>query len=587
MILKKLYSQPEGLFDEVKFHNGVNFIFSEKTDPNDEQNGVGKSLLLDLIDFSLCANPSDRIKKAKESKEIVLEKYFIVLEFEINNQPFTIKRSFKNQKDIIFTVNGIEKTYEFDVIKEILCDLIFKNKDYEGVYKSSWLRQLIPFFIKINNRDKDNFKDPLLYLHRNITAKELIYYHLYLLGINNKILYENSNIVSEINKTDNIRDTIKKIISDNYQLNIKEVENEVSITKNEIKKLEEQIADFKLAEQYKDSEEEANDITIKIKRLVFENYKDISKLKSYNESLNLNNEVNIKEVYNLYSNINSSLGDIIKKSLEEAVEFRKLLVTSRKSFLEEEITSLKNNIKSRELEVAELEINRTKIYKFLEAKNAIEDLSNGYLMLSQRKDKMAELSNKISLYRDLEINIADLKAKQASLTSNLTKFLSDIREKEDNIREIFIDIFNSLYKKGNDAKAVFALVINKKKDQKLEIIIKFQDDLSEGKNHVRTLVYDLSVLFYSIKQNWNGPKFIIHDGIFNGVDKANLVSMYDFLTKKADNYTFQYILTYNDEGNLDDDKFGKGAAELTTEGIKAKSVIILSSKNKLFKKDFD
>ncbi|KAF0147691.1 MAG: hypothetical protein FD188_3527, partial [Ignavibacteria bacterium] len=53
MKLKKLYTIPTQIFDTVVFHDGINFIFGIKDDTDESLNGIGKSLLLDFLDFTL------------------------------------------------------------------------------------------------------------------------------------------------------------------------------------------------------------------------------------------------------------------------------------------------------------------------------------------------------------------------------------------------------------------------------------------------------------------------------------------------------------------------------------------------------
>ena len=95
MFLKKLYSEPPRLFQTVKFKTGINFIFGKKhtaKDTKESLNSIGKSTLLDLIDFCLLSDFSK--KNTRLYKEIKrLEHHKIVLEFEIQGIHYIIKRT--------------------------------------------------------------------------------------------------------------------------------------------------------------------------------------------------------------------------------------------------------------------------------------------------------------------------------------------------------------------------------------------------------------------------------------------------------------------------------------------------------------
>ena len=175
MFLHKLYSEPGGLFDEVTFKEGVNFIFAKKDgeeDPKSSLNGIGKSLLLNLVDYCLLSSETEHIKSAKKNND--LNGYKVVLEFKIADKFYVIKRSFAYpNRDILFGTRGedlasYDNTSKDKRLSHILCDLIFKNPTYEGAYSNKWLRQLMPFFIKSqSSKEKVNFKDPIMYLHNS------------------------------------------------------------------------------------------------------------------------------------------------------------------------------------------------------------------------------------------------------------------------------------------------------------------------------------------------------------------------------------------------------------------------------------
>ena len=131
---------------------------------------------------------------------------------------------------------------------------------------------------------------------------------------------------------------------------------------------------------------------------------------------------------------------------------------------------------------------------------------------------------------------------------------------------------------------MLALNIKPETDAVVNIEITFPAMYSKGKNQGRTLVFDLAVLINSIKNNYPGPKFLVHDGIFDGVDKAHFVSLYKYLEDLKTKMRFQYIVTLNEEGTLSE-KFGD-VDELSPKGIKSKAISILTAKKKLFGKDF-
>ncbi|RPJ77083.1 MAG: hypothetical protein EHM20_06625, partial [Alphaproteobacteria bacterium] len=275
MYLRKLYSQPEGLFQPIEFKEGINFIFGKKdkaTDPKKSLNGIGKSLVLDLIDFCLLAGTQEkqnpRLFKAKK----LTSGFSIVLEFEVDGQSCSIKREVDNpNNDIEFSLSDKHTLYSWSELKPVLCNLIFRNPKYVGVFSSEWLRKLMPFFIKIERPKKSKYLDPIQYI-RECKPLELNQYHFLLMGINNTLAYENLKIVTALKEKLPVLKGIEEFVKESYGVrDVSEATSEAAKMKDGIKKLEDVIAGFKLAEQYGDAEKEANLLTSKIKDLWYQN----------------------------------------------------------------------------------------------------------------------------------------------------------------------------------------------------------------------------------------------------------------------------------------------------------------------------
>ena len=68
---------------------------------------------------------------------------------------------------------------------------------------------------------------------------------------------------------------------------------------------------------------------------------------------------------------------------------------------------------------------------------------------------------------------------------------------------------------------------------------------------ISLFVYDLAVLFNMIENNIKGPRFLVHDSIFDSLDKAHLNSLFIYLSEKEkQKINFQYIVTLNEQSEL-------------------------------------
>ncbi len=595
MILDKIYSEPKWLFEDIEFKKGINFIFARKIPSEDKKNslnGLGKSLLLNLIDFCLLSSETVHIKSAKKNNDLL--GYSIVLEFTIDDKHFLLKRPFdKPNKGIIFgeiwsTMNSYENTPKNKELTRILCELIYKDETYKWRFLTSWLRTLTPFFIKSQaSKSKINFADPIKYIP-NTGEIELIPAHLYLMNIDNTLFYKNYHLVTELKNRNTAFLEVNRLVTETYWLpNVKQAENEMDRLQWLIEKDEKNISNFRLADQYSNIEGELNTLTAEIKETKFSNIIASKRIQEYIQSYEITDSINIEKIVDIYKEVNKLFAQNIKKSLTEALDFRKSLATSRMEFLEAEINELRNRVIQGNLIIQQLEDKRATLFEFLSAKEAIQDLSEAYLNLSKRRSTLSDIKSKISVSQDLRQEIANLDAEKARIVAEIVSFINSITEKISDLRKIFFEVHDSIYPENNEKDGVgFSITENSHKQSKVSIDIKISKDLANGKNKIRTLIYDLMILFFRISKNLHWPKFLIHDGIFDWVDKSQFICLYEYLQSKTESWVnFQYIVTINEEWELNGNFWNSD--KVTAKRIAEEAIIVLDYEHPLFWKHWD
>lgn len=170
------------------------------------------------------------------------------------------------------------------------------------------------------------------------------------------------------------------------------------------------------------------------------------------------------------------------------------------------------------------------------------------------------------------------------IASSIIEFRKELVPQEKQIFNLIVSIHKAIYVQP-PLKHVFSFSTNLETDSILRMdIMESTGKQGKGINKSRSLIYDLAVLFYSIQNNIKSPRFIIHDGIFDGFDKAKALKTFNFLDKKiAEGFKFQYIVTLNDEGVFKNS--GKSADKLH-ERILNDARVRLTPSKPLFKKEF-
>ena len=587
MYLLRLYSEPIGLFDSVEFKNGVNFIYGkkEKLTPKNSINSIGKSTFLDLLDFCLLSSYQKAHNARLFAVNSILSGYDIVLEFEVDEIRYIIKRNVDENRRIKFGHPNNLQEYDIDSLKRILGELVFYRKDYIGKFFPTWFRSLISFYLKVQKFKREQFNDPIKYV-KDMSEVEINVYQLYLLGLDNTLAYENFKTKTDLKKILPAIKQIESLLKEKYDLqSLNETNQNINKLRYEIKKLESAIASFRLSTEYEDVEKEANILTQTIKDNWYQNFVDKKRIEAYKESYSATENISITRIKNIYEELSVEFALQVKKTLEEAVLFRKKLSHNRKSFLEEEIKLLTELIEKRDEEINLLEIKRAQLFSFLSAKEAIKDLTEAFGIISEKKSQLSDLESNTKILNELILEKNQIEAKQKTIDNQIFEYVTNLGVKIENLYEIFTDVYNSIYVNLQNMSG-FSIDYNKRKDKLIDIAITMPDMYGKGKNAGRTLVYDLFLLLNSFKFSHNFPRFLVHDGIFDGVDKAHFIATYEFIEKIANSGTkIQYITTINEEGTLSE-KFGN-SDKVTPDRIEEEAILVLTSKTKLFNKDFD
>ena len=589
MFIKRLYSEPPGLFRSGKpehphtivFKEGFNFVFGKKDSSESKEplNGIGKSTLADLIDFCLLADFNAKNKRLYQEKDR-LEDYKIVLEFEVNHVDYTIKRSITDE-NIEFGVLYQEEEIPIKDAKTILFQIIFKKPKYEGIGDEKWYRSLMSFFLKIHKKRRGEFIDPINFLTQNNSLSEMNQYHFFLLGLDNKLVCKNFELQKNVKDRNTAIREVKRIVEKNYGISIRGIDTQLSKLRNEIKKTKAAIDAFKLAEQFKDVEIKLNELTARIKYLSERNFWMDRKIESYRESYKLKDKLSdskIRGIEKLYSELNDQLNGIVRKSLKEAVDFRKKLAQSREEFLKEEIQQLELDIRKNEKEKNTLDEQRQKLFSLLKSRYAFTDLTQAFYYLGEQEKELSDLRGNIRTYRELESEKQLYKKHDAEIGLEINSFLERIKDERDAFERLFSEVYNHIYPKS--ASSGFSITPNYKVS-KVDITVSFDKDESKGWNKGRTLVYDIAVMLNAIRNNIQMPRFLLHDGIFDGMDKAQFVELYHYVQRlQKEGNKFQYIVAMNEEGELRGN-FGD-TDELTVGNIAEEAIAVFTPSQKLW-----
>lgn len=550
VLLKKLYSSTN-LFDPVVFKEGINTIlgvYSKKEGATGSLNGIGKSTTIRLIDYLLGSESGKDIFDIENYT--FLKDNDAILEFSLDNKDYVIKKVFSEPDSIHLgtTLESLEK-YTLPEFRKIMCSIFFREESDDLFIENGDFRNLIGFYVKddLNNAER---KSPLEFISQFNKKFDTYALNLYLMGIKNDAVYKFANLKDSYDELNKQRKKQIDKLKEDTGKEIEEVSSEMLKIENRIKVFEKSVNEYQFLEAYSNSEQKLIEIANEISTLLHEHNLLSKKLAEYRKSYNYSVEIDPKYVSQQYNEVKEVFGEIIKKKLEEVIEFRKVISENRRLFLKDKESEIESRLDKIESKISEWEKERSRIYKTLEEKRAFDSLKNTYNNLIEEKAKLQRLSGIIDGIEGLDQEILNKSKNMDSQVSIIKSQVNSCQEKILEISKLFFKIIDEVLGRGNSNDAVFSILPNlNRKNSPISINLDVPKSRSLGKRRLGVLVYDLTIFLNSIFNQMKLPKFLIHDGIFHAIDIKPVSNTLNYINNLSKEQKFQYIITAN-EGDL-------------------------------------
>lgn len=558
LLLTALYSET-GLFDKITFAPGINIIKGKYSKDRGDVNGIGKSSVVRLIDYAFLSRNS--MSMFNKSKFDFVQGHSISLEFTIDNDVFKIKRFFSDKDKKVYFGKESERLTEYTEkeLKHILGTKLFIKDDYSGRVEGGWFRNLMRFYIKddVNHHQRlkpENFINP----GGSYKNARLVYHNLFLLDL------PNSNVLVFDELDDNLK-TKKKLKKDKEERlqtetgkTVEQYNSEKIEIENRINTLEKSTTDYKFLKNYKEIETQLIELSTTISGKLSLLGRLKKEFRNYEKSYKLEFDADIEKVNRIYSELGYQMGQLVKKSLDNVIQFRKQISENRKKFLQNRQRELSNKIEATSMEISGLEKRRSDLYRYLEEKKALDSLKHSYEKLIEEKASLARNDAYLKDIYELELSIAKIDEK---ISITITSIIEDIQNSQQQIKKIrtlFFDILkNAVSVDETTEGALFDIKASVNRRSPCNIKVEIPKSEALGKYRYKILVYDLTVLLNQVKHQRKLPHFLIHDGVFHAIAPATVVNTLNYVYSKTLEFpSLQYILTANENELYLNKKYG-------------------------------
>lgn len=552
MKISKIYANKS--FKNVSFNEtGLNVIIGKISDRENtdlDSHNIGKSLLLEVIDFLLLKKVSNKDKYFLTKYQIFEECVFFA-EIKLNSgQYLIVRRATATNTKISFKINDFklddfitdfegwdEENIAIDKARKLLNTYI--NYD---ILPSWTYRKAINYFMRYQNDYIDVFKlSKFQGVHKD--WKPMVFD---LLGFDGKLIDEKLSLEEEFEEQKALLKTLEtenKVSSEDED----KVVGLIEIKQNEFDILSDEVDKFNFYEKDNAEKEKLiNDIESQIKYANTEHYNIKYEINKIENSLTTGIDlINIDDINELYKEVEIFFPDALLEEYEKVVNFNKEITSERNQYLSENLATLKQELIEVETQLKKLENEKSVIFTDITEKTTYDKFKKYQKELAKAEADIIILQNKLtsinkmsSIQEKINRLDADIKLKVAELKKEILK------QKHKHIRKLF----NEFTMKVLNTPAILSVKPNKSNNIEFEAEYQNQEelittDLARGNTYKKILcaAFDTALLqFYSQNSFY---KFVYHDGVLDSLDIRKKEKYIEYVREMANQNNIQYILT--------------------------------------------
>ena len=531
MRIKRLYTEPDKI-DPIVFEAGVNVILGESDQTSSKNNGVGKSLCVEFLNFALLKKKNDsRVNKIP--RECFNPGTFICVDFVLNGENITIKRSLEASEHPRVFLNGHETRFaKLEDATDFLASKMFAAA-FDGAVG---FREILGPLIR---DERSEFKSIIACFDTKSRVPDNYAPHLMLLGIDPGLYREIGIIQKEVDNISaeegRIRDSVKMV----RQKDLKDARSDLNALDEEVEKIRESIDALENEPAFDIVKDEVLSIEQKMAELRQRKevlLRGVTRL----APLAVEPKIDVDEIQEFYNQLRAGLGTGIVRDLREVLQFKSKIQLFQRHLLSEKSKTLDVEIRSLNKLLAELDRRYAKLLAVLDQKGQLRNLRQTYASYQAKSNELGQLKSFIDRVDQLRI---DRQTKKTEIESERLKLQGSITTASDRLRSFEQTILRIHQFIQGNRKASFEVRTTTRKNI-VDIVLRIDDDGGHSVEREKVFIYDIALLLNDFSKIRH-PGLLVHDNIFD-VDNDTLHKSLEFLLTRTEfEDDQQYIVTLN------------------------------------------
>ncbi len=498
---------------------------SDKSALTSTYNGVGKTLVLELIHY--CLGSSKRVAFEKHLKGWVFN-----LTVDVEGAQHMISRSADTSGDI--SLDG--KAISLAKLRGFLGDAFFDtNQSTPFVTFRSMIRRFIrsgkSAYVDFSYASEKEARKPYSVMLNNAA----------LLGIDLDLARKKYDLRRSQEKLNGTMKALEKEPLFAKLLVQDTVDIELMSLRERAAKLEANLESFEVAEDYHEIEQEANQIKRELDGHRRETIKLSEAIAQIDRSLVPKQDLPAERVFRLYEEAQAALPQSVKRDINEVVDFQQELQRKRtyrlsrdRQRLDRELRKQRENVKSSSTRLDEK-------LRYLSEHRALDEYLAVSNELSECRQRITKLEESKALRNTVDRELKKIDLELAAENLRTDEYLESAASLIDEGAARFHSFARELYGSrpsglsiGNDSGG---------NQQRYRIAAHIEADAAEGINEAKIFCFDMTVL--SLRRG-HRARFLAHDStLFGPVDPRQRLAMFRIADRVCREFGVQYIATLN------------------------------------------
>lgn len=320
-----------------------------------------------------------------------------------------------------------------------------------------------------------------------------------------------------------------------------DLRTQLVLAERTFKTVQDNLASFKVLDEYHDLEQEASELTRELNALANQNTLDLATIREIGASLEAELPPALGELEQVYRSAGVELPHgLIKQRYDDVRAFHESVIRNRESYLQSELTAASARIDVRNDRKRHLDSRRAELMGILKSHGALDHFQQIQAEAGRQAAQVETLRQRFEAAEQLESAKTTLEIERNQLALRLQRDFSEQSIRLNDAIRAFEETSSQLYESAGSMQI-------EPTPNGPAFRFPMQGSRSKGIKNMQIFCFDM-MLMRLCHQRGIGPGFLVHDShLFDGVDGRQVIRALHVGAQTASELEFQYLVTMNED----------------------------------------